>query len=630
MNGAAPLSPWPSAANNGTHKPGENDEIPPYTIGDHIRHVHLKSEEWPSSSGKTKTRYHYCDVTQHFVQEAQQRKLVQDVVKEYCRPFSSFAELQDMWVGMDRIEQSASQTNEPLAFRTLSIRIRPDCLNETVMISMETAFRAVHHTHRIEMQRTGQLFQAIGADGTVPYLINAQLCMSKDMTLDRQLVIRFFHTSDIMLMEEDLQIVGGLPPQKSPLAQGTIPVNTQLQEACALVQLLASASTNKETPAPCPTQAETSEHLRSNHMESSWGVQDENLRCSMKPQLPRRALFPSLSRMDSSGMQESYPLIFRIFSELEMAKCTYNTLAAEETCQFGMRPCHKTLDKHYCSQMSQVSQQRMLLELMQGVEDADQYLHETNNQYNAFVYLVDFALRKCFLLLPPDNTTDDEKMNAPIKLPNHPDFPWSNNVTKALQDVSKQFINEQSHHIRHDALKAKKISLALVQACVQDVYQAFCAADDQDQMAFLKEMNKKNMLRLVERQKYLLQVVTTITKAKTPQAVVAADHWYEIAQKATNRQGRPNSIERQVPLLEFETFSGMGCVTATSLIVSSKVAFLTKVAAFDLQKVDVLSSKNAMTKMSVSIDGRKVYGFNPSVGADELVEFLQVLTSVHG
>jgi hypothetical protein len=629
MNGSAPLSPRPSAANNGKHKPGENGEIPPYTLGDHIRHVHLKSEELPSSSGKTRTRYHYCDMTQHFVQEAQQRKLVQNVVKEYCRPFSSFAELQDMWVGMDRIEQSASQTKEPLAFRTLSIRIRPDCVNETVMESIETAFRVVHHTHRIEMQRTGQLFQAIGADGTVPYLINAQLCMSKYMTLDRQLIIRFYHTSDIMLMEEDLQIVGGLPPQKSPLAQGRIPANTQLQEACALVQLLASsASTTEETPAPCPTQAETSEHLRSNHMESSWSVQEENLR-GMKAQ-PRRALFPSLSSVDYCGMQESYPLIFRIFSELELAKCTYNTLAAEDTCRFGMRPCHPTFDKHYCSQLSQISQQRMLLELQQAVEDADRYLHETNNQYNDFVRLVDFALRKCFLLLPAENTMDDENMNAPIKLPHHPDFPWSNNVTKALQDVTKQFMDDQIHHIRHDALKAKKISLAFVQDCVQHVFQAFCTADDQDQQTFLKEINKKNMLHLMERQKYLRHVVTTITKAKTPQAVVVSDHWYEIAQKATNRQGQPNSIERQVPLLEFETFSGTGCVTASSLILTSKIAFLTKVAAFDLQKVDVLSSRNAMTKMSVSINGKKVYGFNPSVGADELVAFLQVLRSVHG
>lgn len=602
--------------------------LPPYTLGDHIRHVHLKSEEWPSSCGKTRTRHHYCDMTQHFVQEAQQRKLVQDVVKEYCRPFTSFAELQDMWVGVDRIEQSASQTKEPLAFRTLSIRIRPDCLNETIMESIETAFQAVHHTHRIEMQRTGHLFQAIGADGTVPYLINAQLCMCKNMTLDRILLIRFYHTSDIMLMEEDLQIVGGLPPQKSPLAQGTILVNTQLQEACVLVQRLASAWTTEETPAPCPTRAETSDSLRSNYMES-WGVQEENLR-GMKTHQPRRAVFPSLSPTDHSGMQESYPLIFRIFSELEMAKCTFNTLAAEETCQFGMRPCHPTLDKQFCSQLSHLSQERMLLELQQAVEDADRHLHETNSQYNDFVYLVDFALRKCFLSLPLENTTDDEKMNAPIKLPHHPDFPWSQNVTKALQDVTKQFMDQQNHHIRHDALKAKKVSLGLVQDCVQHVFQAFCTADDQDQKVFLKEINKKNMLRLMERQTYLRHVVTTITKAKTPQAVVIADYWYEVAQKATNRRGQPGLIERQVPLLEFETFSGTGCVTASSLIITSKIAFLTKVVAFDLQKVDFLSSKNAMTKMSISVNGKKVHGLNPSVGADELVSFLQVLRFVHG
>ena len=624
MNGSSPISTRSLAAANGIHKPGENGEIPPYTLGDHVRHVHLKSEEWPSSCGKTKTTYNYCDMTQHFVQQAQQRKLMQDVVKEYCRPFTSFAELQDMWVGLDRIEQSASHTKEPLAFRTLSIRIRPDCLNETVMESIETAFQAVHHTHRIEMQRTGQLFQAIGADGTVPYLVNAQLCMSKEMTLYRQLIIRFYHTSDIMLMEEELQIVGGLPPQQSPLAPGTIPVNTQLQEACALVQRLASDT--EETPAPAPTQAETSEFLRSNHMES-WGVQKENLRGAGQP---RRAVFPSLSRMDQGGLQESYPLIFRIFSELEMAKCTYNTLAAEETCQFGMRPCHPTLDKQFCSQLSRLSQERMLLELQHAVEDADRHHHETNNHYNDFVYLVDFALRKCYLPLPPENTTDDEKMNAPIKLPHHPDFPWSNNVTKALQHVTKQCMDDQSHHIRHDAIKAKTASLALVQDCVQHVFQAFCTADDQDQKAFLKEINKKNMLRLMERQKYLRHVVATITKAKTPQAVVIADYWYEIAQKASNRQGVPDSIERQVPLLEFETFSGTGCVTASALIVSSKIAFLTKVVAFDLQKVDFLSSKNALTKMSVSINGKKVYGLNPSVGADELVSFLQVLRFVNG
>jgi hypothetical protein len=73
----------------------------------------------------------------------------------------------------------------------------------------------------------------------------------------------------------------------------------------------------------------------------------------------------------------------RIWSELEMVKCTFNTLV-EETSRFGMRPCQPSLDKDYCIQLFQVSQQRMLEDLRSELDKSENAVHEELKDYSEF------------------------------------------------------------------------------------------------------------------------------------------------------------------------------------------------------------------------------------------------------
>jgi hypothetical protein len=194
---------------------------PPYALRDHCQYLKLRTEHTDTQS------YWYCDWTSHFVstsyscsnisnisnsnsssnssksssrpqQHANTVAMIKDVVKDYCQPFRTLAELQDTHVGISCL---SPHTEDPLAVRTVSIRLRPDAHQYKILQAVHQAFTALHINAYHIVASTSQTFQAIGANGSIPYFVSA-VCAVHTQTLERQLWIRFYHVESVPFLCE--------------------------------------------------------------------------------------------------------------------------------------------------------------------------------------------------------------------------------------------------------------------------------------------------------------------------------------------------------------------------------------------------------------------------------------------
>ena len=557
-------------------------------------------------------------------------------------------------------------------------------------------------------------------------------------TLERYCLIRFYHLDQVHIDDDKmLQKIHGLPPGKTPLHSNQTPLNNMLGEACAMLQnmyhkrdivdLLASRVLHEEEdpvlrnkqsrnntsatslqkiqqsvlydiPAPKNSTRETSKFFLDNlqpspsvldkmkrdmnngNNENFDGIENRYMGARTAAyhhqlqQLGNRPVFPSLSHKDYDVLQESWPLLERFWSELEMAKCTYNTLVEAETSRFGMRPNQPTLDKDYCIQLFQVSQQRMLSDLKDEVDQAESALHDTlqdftelehqltvvtmMRKYNIPIHDVEGSYSSANGANNPFHSKTSDSLDvgqSPISLMKRDPagFPWEfDEIKLALQDVTHTIacvcLESSFDEIQH--------SLQVCHRSVSHVFATLERANDTDQQTFLKRRNRQAMIRLSQQQIYLKDLIRKLGQAPTiwpglPKLQDAVQRWQEIAEQATNNdEARPHSnwmksdvkrasknkgtaavVTVQVPLLEWKNGRyGTACVTQDTIVLLSEVPFLEGSKAYDLNKVElVIQPKGSMHKVAVMRHGKKLYGMTPTtVDADSLVKFVRLLKSL--
>lgn len=601
------------------HEANEVPPPPPYTLRDHCRYLGLKTEYTDRKS------YWYCDWTSHFVPTLGTAKL-ENVVKEYCQPFSNLAELQDTHVGISALN---SHTEDPLAVRTLSIRLRPDASHYKILQAVHQAFTNLHRSEYHIVASTTQTFQAIGAHGSVPYFVSASVGIHSK-ALERRLWIRFYHMESVALVmagEDDTPSSrpirnflerletshhpehneGGSRHKMAPLRNELTPLNTRLAEACVLVQFVFDGNLEPSFACPEQTQQETSEFFQTTFTPSTSALEESKA-------LPRHRnaskIFPSLASDDYPILQESWPLLDRIWSELQLQKCTWDTLVVE-TSRFGMPPCQATLDKDFCFALSEISQHAMLLDLQYQVAEAESILHETLGQYHALQVLLRDVLKKYRVPLPEGVPSTNKNLDigqTPIKFSKRKlaDFPWHDSVKKALDRVSREVA--QACLVAHDPSK----SLQTAQDAVEHVYQAFGAKDDIDQQHFLKQRNRQAMIRVAQEQaickRLLEQLILAPTNwPKLPKLTSTVERWYEISLQSHTSNTRRNPV----PIVEFQTKLGQGCVTATQIMLLGGI-LSTSVQVYDIIDVDLKATpQHPLTKLSIFQNGKRIGGFNP-------------------
>jgi len=653
-----------------------------YTLGQHARHLQLSSEV-VSQSGN---RYWFCDWTKNFVPNRHQNRLLRNIVKEYCQPIRQH-DLEDIVVGSATL--SSMNRREPPAVRSITIRLRPDCDHIKIYGALNEAFAVLHPKHHTVLKNSDNCFQAIGADGNTPLLLSAQLVTSKNLlTLERYLLLRFFHVNQAHLMEEDLEKIGGVHDKMPPLKEAQTPLNNKLGEACAMLQNVfrkpelvkildginddvkkknrhdhlqrrrnnnddETYSTLHSIPSPKNSTSETSRYFMEN-ITTSPSVVDENWE--------NLHVFPSLSEKDYDVLQETWPLLERIWSELEMAKCTFNTLV-DETSRFGMRPCQPSLDKDYCIQLFQVSQQRMLVDLRSELDKAENEIHEELKDYSKFEQQLTHVMTRTYnipldincrnnIFNTRNHTSDSLDIGqTPVSLMqrNISEFPWEfDEITTALQNVTHTItcvcLEQDYDPIVHS-----------LQVCERSVHHVFSALEDAnnfDQEVFLKRRNRQSMVRLSQQQLYLKDLIqiklpnAPQTWGGLPKLQDAVHRWHEIAAQASNKdEARPKSnwlngsdsggggVRKtcEIPLLEFSTKFGTACVTQNNFILLSEMPFFESVKGYEINKVELVTLTNhPLHKMGVMRHGKRLCGFSPtSMDPDNLVKFVLILKRLH-
>ncbi|KAL3941036.1 MAG: hypothetical protein SGBAC_004542 [Bacillariaceae sp.] len=638
---------------------------PPYLLADHCQHLHLNTENTKDH------QYWYCDWTNYFVpfnhasfrNEFKKLPKLENVVKDYCQPFATHTELQAMYVGLEeepmprgtRVE-GGTDGPEPFAVRTTMIHLRPDAKQHVILQAVHQAFMAQHPTYYYILKSTMSEFQALGAHGNVPLVLVANVITHKS-SLERQLLLRFYHAEQLgeylaeSHLDDDLDIEMDLNKDRaeekvkmknvivrsrdeqpmSPLKSHHTRLNEMLSEASALVKLVQQHGFLPSHRAPGPTQEETTRILQSKHGQT---FTSKSVLAIFYQEV--RSLFPALSTKDTQVLQESHSLMERIWSELEMAKATHNTLVTESSSRFGMRPCQPNLDRPFCFHLAQISQHNMLMDLAQQMEKAEAILHEALMEYADFEsYLKEVMLNQYLIRLDNSKHKDKNKFNpghtsslemgqAPIGMKKRKmeDFPWDDVVRIALDEVA--------HQVAANCLSSfhPKESVQMSIEATRSIFVAFGKADDQDQSQFLKQLSRRNMIKVTQQQarvKLLLEKIILLphTHPHIPRVRQLSHQWYELTlhSKTSNIRRSP------IPILNFETkLGGKGCITSHQLILV-KGLFKIEVLVWDWIDIDLAYAPgHPFAKVAILDNGKRIGGFNPTdIDPITIVKMFQTL-----
>ena len=342
-----------------------------------------------------------------------------------------------------------------------------------------------------------------------------------------------------------------------------------------------------------------------------------------------------------------------------MNKCTFNTLV-DEASRFGMRPCQPTLDKDYCIQLFQVSQQRMLEDLRHELDKSEDDLHENLSNYSEFEQQLTHKMIKTYnvpldqnhhnLFNRRDHISDSLDVGqTPVSLQQRKmgEFPWEfDTITLALQDVTHTItcicLEQEYDPTIH--------SLQVCERSVQHVFSALENANDFDLEEFLKKRNRQSLIRISQQKLYLQDLVRNkLPNAPKiwgvlPKLEEDVARWREIAAQATNKDEarlRGNwgggsgggGVKRafEVPLLEFSTKFGTGCVTQNTFVMLSEMPFFESVKAYEMNKIEIVSTPNhPLHKVSVMRHGKRLLGFSPtSIDSEHVVRIMQIIKSLH-
>lgn len=642
----------------------EAPEPPPYLMADHCQHLHLKTETTDDH------QYWYCDWTNYFVpfnhasfrNEFKRLPKLENVVKDYCQPFATNAEMQSMYVGLDTESMPRKTTTEggtdgpePFPVRTTMIHLRPDAKQHIILQAVHQAFAAIHPIYYHIIKSTMNEFHALGAHGSAPLVLVANVITHRT-SLERRLLLRFYHAEQLgdylaeSQLDDDLDIEMDLNKDRaeekkkiknavlrsreeqpmSPLKRQHTPLNEMMSEASALVKLVQQHGFLPSHRAPATSQEETSRILQS---RSGQSFTSQSVLSIFYKDV--RNLFPALATKDKQVLQESHPLLERIWSELELAKATHNTLITESSSRFGMRPCQPNLDRPFCFHLAQISQHNMLMDLKQQMEKAEGILHEALTEYADFeTYLKQVMMNEYLIQLDNSKLKEKNKFisdhsslevgQAPIAMKKRKmeEFPWDDTVRVALDDVAQL--------VAENCLKSfqPQDSLQMSKDAAYSVFVAFGKADDQDQSRFLKQLSRRNMIKVTQQQarvKLLLEKIILLPQSHPhmPRVKQMSKHWYELT-----LQSKTSNIRRSpIPILNFQTkMGGQGCITSHQLILVKGV-FRNEVLVWDWIDIDLAHAPDhPFAKVAILENGKRINGFNP-VGIDpsKIVKMAQTL-----
>mmetsp|Transcript_8793 Transcript_8793/g.21469 ORF Transcript_8793/g.21469 Transcript_8793/m.21469 type:complete len:987 (-) Transcript_8793:33-2993(-) len=569
---------------------------------------------------------------------------------------------------------------EPLPVRTIAIRVRPDVLCGAIMDAAYHAFEILPSectTHFIKRQG-GHLRGAVYVPKSqLAYVVDVQLCTQKSDTLERRLLLRFYHIQDDPDALHELgQILHRRKQHESenqsyPTTNGNginVDVscyssraldgevddammrdksiaNRHMKQACSLIQRLMAAEKQKGgiknmdheqqsswlglKNAPFDSKVEMQRaigtHLESNY-KSCPSVREENKKAS--PTI-RRLTLPSLSKRDWPMLDASWTLTSHIVEELDTRDCSFNTLT---TLPFGQFPSLPTLDVQYCSQLRRLSRENMIAHLLKSAKELEQYANLAEYNCAVFITLLGHMTERYMvppLSLPTPKVLEEYPLDYTSPQTICP--PWGGLVMEALNIVAAK-------------TPTGEIS---VEESVPMVYQAFVKQDDEEKGARLGRKNAQIMERLANMQSHQRAMVQNIgdSHVYNETAANAASQFLEHCKEALNKGkvGYPSTLAKEVPIFDVKislgaSRSGRCIVTAKQILfVTSYIPLVgsTSSMVFDLNLIHFQIEANSAATFTnpfpntvnviLNTSNEKVFSFRPAMGPARLQTFMTII-----
>ena len=591
----------------------------PYTLGDHAEYLHLMKED----------DVDYCDVTYLLVDSGIPR-----LAKDYPSPIPP-GKLTTLYFGLERTFRKVLPNDgdgkdleswEPIPVRTMTFRIRPDTESGKVIDALKFAVEDREEPCVILKRQDGHFQCAVIPNYGAPYLVDAQLCVARTSVLERQLLLRVYHTTDDeeacmeverLRSQEHLQPPDYRDDQNSKdkascegekVANGQKPygmyaMNLYLKEASSLLQSIRSISkTNDATnpldvPSPKKTIKETFAYMLENH-ESVPSVQE----CYSNTDQP---CFPSLSSDDSLILQFSWPLLLSMWIGLIKSQAAFHTLERIPM----VSPV--VLDSLYQSQIRQLSRDAMLGDLELKTEELRKQERRAENIYENFLLVLELAWQKYDLPIPQP-------------LPPRNDFETveSSRSTSSYSVLILALIAcNQKEYDDNDNPES------VVDDVVGKVFAAFADQDEKEKQQCLNDRHAEIMKRIMNLEIHQRDLLAQLENPETPHLCKFAKEFCQKAQAATNTKGRINRlITPKVPLLELSTTRETCYITATRMLIVPNGMFA-HTTLLDLKAVEfeVTCITNPTYLHILNDQGEIIYKYRPPINISQLKLFLETL-----
>jgi hypothetical protein len=564
-----------------------------YTLGDHTEYLHLR---------KDSREHHYCDVS-HLLVNSKIPKLV----KDFCSPIPS-QRLNALYFGMESTTPPGQ--HEPLPVRTMVIRLRPDITSGVVMDALQEACEGYPGATASILKRHQGHFQCLvlskEGEGEKAYTLDANICTSRGGALERELILRIFHTGDGIRKQKKAAKINKKSMDCLNNDDLIIPINLHLKGASSFLQHLSKQRCNNPLAVPSPhpsPKASTAYFLSKYEPNCSVRVTKE------LKNVPAYNLFPSLNSEDWAVLQSSWSMVSRIWKNLSAHDCLFHTIVdipmVDEAEGDDSGP---VLDFHYCSQIRQLSRDVMLAEVQSNFRDLQVNVDSMERSYQNFIRMLNRSLARFKMARYKPSTKPCPKLSLP-PLTAPPGYA----IVAAMACKCAEGSSDNPAALCDDA--------------VLKVYKTFCSQDDISYRKHLKEANNAIMERLVEIQKSQMNLVHQLENH--PNAQAAAKNFCKMARQATNTKGR---VERlvlaRVPLLDSETIGGRCQITSTAMLCTNEGMFDNKYHLFDFKAVSFqIVSGNCLAVVTTN-SRETIYKINTAMDLPSLTEFLKTLQTL--
>lgn len=590
-----------------------------HTLYDHFRSLKLQEVEGIG---------YVCDKIDFLeVLDKPSSSLANDCI-EFCQPVPD-DKLAALYYGLESSNPPEGNEGSTLPFRSISFRIRPDKLSGAVMDSVCNAISASSSDNNLNLlKRQGGHLRAVISNDYGPYVVDAQLCITRMGTFQRQLLLRMYYATEKELAEVDISSQCNTPNTKT-LRDAVISANNHLKEACSLVQLMSRLGIDgdrRSLEKPFSTFRKISYEVASSNLRTkfrkSYSVKNKTERKFFKTQAQ---LLPSLSKEDWLQLQSSWSLVENVWDGLA-ATFAHSSLYCSSLEKKNQIPC---LDVHYCMDLFKLSEEKMFIELEKA--KGNLRTHEEKGRYISKVFAD--VTKPMFEMYCIAQVEDLQEIHTDFAVPEFEEEDNGSHIFIALASKSLQssgILNEDRSILQSDREVAEEAVYVVCSA-----FQNYHSGIQGKLVKYMSTQVQKTLYR------YRFCIHETYKRLKNAYrhsklAVEESNRFLDLMLQAKNLTSESTEFSIS-PFLKCTIEGGECYVTETHLLLFTNKLFQqpsivewfhqSSALVFQLSDIQVTSDNESYLKVTTK-EGGELVQFCPSADVDQLLLFISIMQSL--